>query len=46
MNTFLQDFLSYFFPNLATAPEWMHVYAGTLLLVLFVKLVLVVIERR
>lgn len=46
MNSFLIDFLSYFYPGISSVPEWLQVFLGVILLVLFVKFLLVMIERR
>ena len=46
MNSFLIEFLSYFFPNIANAPDWLEVFVGVILLTFFVKLIIVLIDRR
>lgn len=45
MNTYLNDFLSWFFPT-ASLPDWLQVFVGVVLLTLFVKLIIVMIDRR
>lgn len=45
MNTYLVDFLNYFFPDIGAAPEWLQVFVGTVLLVLFLKLILCIFNR-
>ena len=45
MNTYLSDFLDWFFPT-ADLPDWLQVFVGVVLLVLFVKLIIVMIDRR
>lgn len=45
MNSFLADFLSYFFSNITGAPEWLQIFIGVILLIFFVKLIMFVIDR-
>lgn len=46
MNSFLYDFLSYFFPNISSVPEWLQMFIGVILLTYFLKMIMFVIDRR
>lgn len=42
MNTYLYEFLSYFFPDLLL-PAWMQVFVGIICLTFFFKIIMVVL---
>lgn len=46
MNSFLVDFLLYFFPEISSFPGWLQVFIGVILLTLFVKFIMFMMDRR
>lgn len=44
MSSFLSDFLMYFMPDLEL-PAWIQAYIGIILLILFIKLIVVALDR-
>lgn len=45
MNSFISDFLSYFFPT-SSLPDWMQVFVGLMLLCMILKVIMFVLDRR
>ena len=43
MNTYLNEFLSYFFPDLVNAPAWLQFFVGIVVFSFFFKIIFAVI---